>query len=216
MNKMSNIMVAVILALGAIISMAIIANAIDKNNISNRTVTVRGSATTILDTKQYSFETTIYVKSKDLNKAYDELFEKEQNIKNNINKDTVYEEQSIKAKANFRQNTDKVIDYEVFKTLKFVNRDISKLNKVKEELDLLSLKINNIKVHDIKVEYEDITNGIKNDLLSKAMKDAKEKAYIMVKEKSHDVGDYNKVIQGRFFVEDNKLSVIVTVVFEIN
>ncbi|GEM_PF-1846298 len=216
MNKMSNIMVAVILALGAIISMAIIANAIDKNNISNRTVTVRGSATTILDTKQYSFETTIYVKSKDLNKAYDELFEKEQNIKNNISKDTVYEEQSIKAKANFRQNTDKVIDYEVFKTLKFVNRDISKLNKVKEELDLLSLKINNIKVHDIKVEYEDITNGIKNDLLSKAMKDAKEKAYIMVKEKGHDVGDYNKVIQGRFFVEDNKLSVIVTVVFEIN
>lgn len=216
MNKMSNIMVAVILALGAIISMAIIANAIDKNNISNRTVTVRGSATTILDTKQYSFETTIYVKSKDLNKAYDELFEKEQNIKNNISKDTVYEEKSIKAKANFRQNTDKVIDYEVFKTLKFVNRDISKLNKVKEELDLLSLKINNIKVHDIKVEYEDITNGIKNDLLSKAMKDAKEKAYIMVKEKGHDVGDYNKVIQGRFFVEDNKLSVIVTVVFEIN
>ena len=216
MNKMSNIMVAVILALGAIISMAIIANAIDKNNISNRTVTVRGSATTILDTKQYSFETTIYVKSKDLNKAYDELFEKEQNIKNNISKDTVYEEQSIKAKANFKQNTDKVIDYEVFKTLKFVNRDISKLNKVKEELDLLSLKINNIKVHDIKVEYEDITNGIKNDLLSKAMKDAKEKAYIMVKEKGHDVGDYNKVIQGRFFVEDNKLSVIVTVVFEIN
>ncbi len=216
MNKMSNIMVAVILALGAIISMAIIANAIDKNNISNRTVTVRGSATTILDTKQYSFETTIYVKSKDLNKAYDELFEKEQNIKNNISKDTVYEEQSIKAKANFRQNTDKVIDYEVFKTLKFVNRDISKLNKVKEELDLLSLKINNIKVHDIKVEYEDITNGIKNDLLSKAMKDAKEKAYIMVKEKGHDVGDYSKVIQGRFFVEDNKLSVIVTVVFEIN
>lgn len=216
MNKMSNIMVAVILALGAIISMAIIANAIDKNNISNRTVTVRGSATTILDTKQYSFETTIYVKSKDLNKAYDELFEKEQNIKNNISKDTVYEEQSIKAKANFRQNTDKVIDYEVFKTLKFVNRDISKLNKLKEELDLLSLKINNIKVHDIKVEYEDITNGIKNDLLSKAMKDAKEKAYIMVKEKGHDVGDYNKVVQGRFFVEDNKLSVIVTVVFEIN
>ncbi len=216
MNKMSNIMVAVILALGAIISMAIIANAIDKNNISNRTVTVRGSATTILDTKQYSFETTIYVKSKDLNKAYDELFEKEQNIKNNISKDIVYEEQSIKAKANFRQNTDKVIDYEVFKTLKFVNRDISKLNKVKEELDLLSLKINNIKVHDIKVEYEDITNGIKNDLLSKAMKDAKEKAYIMVKEKGHDVGDYSKVIQGRFFVEDNKLSVIVTVVFEIN
>ena len=216
MNKMSNIMVAVILALGAIISMAIIANAIDKNNISNRTVTVRGSATTILDTKQYSFETTIYVKSKDLNKAYDELFEKEQNIKNNISKDIVYEEQSIKAKANFRQNTDKVIDYEVFKTLKFVNRDISKLNKVKEELDLLSLKINNIKVHDIKVEYEDITNGIKNDLLSKAMKDAKEKAYIMVKEKGHDVGDYNKVIQGRFFVEDNKLSVIVTVVCEIN
>ena len=216
MNKMSNIMVAVILALGAIISMAIIANAIDKNNISNRTVTVRGSATTILDTKQYSFETTIYVKSKDLNKAYDELFEKEQNIKNNISKDIVYEEQSIKAKANFRQNTDKVIDYEVFKTLKFVNRDISKLNKVKEELDLLSLNINNIKVHDIKVEYEDITNGIKNDLLSKAMKDAKEKAYIMVKEKGHDVGDYNKVIQGRFFVEDNKLSVIVTVVFEIN
>ena len=216
MNKMSNIMVAVILALGAIISMAIIANAIDKNNISNRTVTVRGSATAILDTKQYSFETTIYVKSKDLNKAYDELFEKEQNIKNNISKDTVYEEQSIKAKANFRQNTDKVIDYEVFKTLKFVNRDISKLNKVKEELDLLSLKINNIKVHDIKVEYEDITNGIKNDLLSKAMKDAKEKAYIMVKEKGHDVGDYSKVIQGRFFVEDNKLSVIVTVVFEIN
>lgn len=216
MNKMSNIMVAVILALGAIISMAIIANAIDKNNISNRTVTVRGSATTILDTKQYSFETTIYVKSKDLNKAYDELFEKEQNIKNNISKDIVYEEQSIKAKANFRQNTDKVIDYEVFKTLKFVNRDISKLNKVKEELDLLSLKINNIKVHDIKVEYEDITNGIKNDLLSKAMKDAKEKVYIMVKEKGHDVGDYNKVIQGRFFVEDNKLSVIVTVVFEIN
>lgn len=216
MNKMSNIMVAVILALGAIISMAIIANAIDKNNISNRTVTVRGSATTILDTKQYSFETTIYVKSKDLNKAYDELFEKEQNIKNNISKDIVYEEQSIKAKANFRQNTDKVIDYEVFKTLKFVNRDISKLNKVKEELDLLSLKINNIKVHDIKVEYEDITNGIKNDLLSKAMKDAKEKAYIMVKEKVHDVGDYSKVIQGRFFVEDNKLSVIVTVVFEIN
>lgn len=216
MNKMSNIMVAVILALGAIISMAIIANAIDKNNISNRTVTVRGSATTILDTKQYSFETTIYVKSKDLNKAYDELFEKEQNIKNNISKDTVYKEQSIKAKANFRQNTDKVIDYEVFKTLKFVNRDISKLNKVKEELDLLSLKINNIKVHDIKVEYEDITNGIKNDLLSKAMKDAKEKAYIMVKEKGHDVGDYSKVIQGRFFVEDNKLSVIVTVVFEIN
>ena len=216
MNKMSNIMVAVILSLGAIISMAIIANAMDKNNISNRTVTVRGSATTILDTKQYSFETTIYVKSKDLNKAYDELFEKEQNIKNNISKDIVYEEQSIKAKANFRQNTDKVIDYEVFKTLKFVNRDISKLNKVKEELDLLSLKINNIKVHDIKVEYEDITNGIKNDLLSKAMKDAKEKAYIMVKEKGHDVGDYNKVIQGRFFVEDNKLSVIVTVVFEIN
>ena len=211
MNKMSNIMVAVILALGAIISMAIIANAIDKNNISNRTVTVRGSATTILDTKQYSFETTIYVKSKDLNKAYDELFEKEQNIKNNISKDILYEEQSIKAKANFRQTTDKVIDYEVFKTLKFVNRDISKLNKVKEELDLLSLKINNIKV-----EYEDITNGIKNDLLSKAMKDAKEKAYIMVKEKGHDVGDYNKVIQGRFFVEDNKLSVIVTVVFEIN
>ena len=36
MNKMSNIMVAVILALGAIISMAIIANAIDKNNISNK------------------------------------------------------------------------------------------------------------------------------------------------------------------------------------
>ena len=115
-----------------------------------------------------------------------------------------------------KQTLDKVIDYEVFKTLKFVNRDISKLNKVKEELDLLSLKINNIKVHDIKVEYEDITNGIKNDLLSKAMKDAKEKAYIMVKEKGHDVGDYNKVIQGRFFVEDNKLSVIVTVVFEIN
>ena len=67
MNKMSNIIVAIVLALGAIISMAIIANAIEKNNISNKTITVRGNAIKEFKIKDYSFDVTIYVNSKDLN-----------------------------------------------------------------------------------------------------------------------------------------------------
>lgn len=216
MNKMSNIIVAIILALGAIISMAIIANAIDKNNISNKTITVRGNAVKEFKVKNYKFDVIIYVNSKDLNKGYDELFEKEQNIKNSIENGITYDESNVKALANFKGNSNNVKDYEIYKTLTFTDIDIKKMNKVKESLDLLALQVKGITVLDITNIYETETDDDKKELLSQAMKDAKNKAYTLVKTNNHDLGDVRKILQGRFFKEKNKLSVIITVVYEIN
>ncbi|WP_068268204.1 SIMPL domain-containing protein [Caviibacter abscessus] len=216
MNKMSNIIVAIVLALGAIISMAIIANAIERNNTSNKTITVRGNAVKEFKIKEYSFDVSIYVNSKDINKAYDELFEKEQNIKNVLENGETYTESNVKAKANFKEGSSSVKDYEIYKTLTFNNVSIEKLNKIKESLDLLALQIKDITVLDIVNTYESETDDDKKELLSQAMKDAKNKAYTLVKANNHDLGDVRKILQGRFFKEKNKLSVIVTVVYEIN
>lgn len=216
MNKMSNIIVAIILALGAIISMAIIANAIEKNNISNKTITVRGNAIKEFKIKDYSFDVTIYVNSKDLNKGYDELFEKEQNVKNSLENGVKYTEDNIKALANFKTSGNGVKDYEIYKTIKFTDVNLEMLKKIKESMDLLSLQVRDIKVSEITNTFENETDNDKKELLSQAMKDAKNKAYTLVKANNHDLGDVNKIVQGRFFKEKNKLSVIVTVVYEIN
>lgn len=216
MNKMSNIIVAIILALGAIISMAIIANAIEKNNISNKTITVRGNAIKEFKIKDYSFDVTIYVNSKDLNKGYDELFEKEQNVKNSLENGVKYTEDNIKALANFKTSGNGVKDYEIYKTIKFTDVNLEVLKKIKESMDLLSLQVKDIKVSEIINTFENETDNDKKELLSQAMKDAKNKAYTLVKANNHDLGDVNKIVQGRFFKEKNKLSVIVTVVYEIN
>lgn len=216
MNKMSNIIVAIVLALGAIISMAIIANAIEKNNISNKTITVRGNAIKEFKIKDYSFDVTIYVNSKDLNKGYDELFEKEQNVKNSLENGVKYTEDNIKALANFKTSGNGVKDYEIYKTIKFTDVNLEMLKKIKESMDLLSLQVRDIKVSEIINTFENETDNDKKELLSQAMKDAKNKAYTLVKANNHDLGDVNKIVQGRFFKEKNKLSVIVTVVYEIN
>ena len=84
MKKMYDIVIAIILAFGAIISVAIFSNTIDKLNKKNQVVIVKGYAQVDRPIEEYNFVMSIKSKAKDVSSVYNALYEKEDRISANI------------------------------------------------------------------------------------------------------------------------------------
>ena len=87
MKKMYDIVIAIILALGAIISVAIFSNAIDRINKKSEVVIVKGTATMERPIDEYSFTMTLDTTSKEIDSVYEAMYDKEDKISNNISCD---------------------------------------------------------------------------------------------------------------------------------
>ena len=80
-------------------------------------------------------------------------------------------------------------------------------------MNKISVQYKDVELNDIQEVYADVDE---NDLINQAIKDAKKKAYILVKENKKSLGSLIKIKQDKIIKNDKIVSVTVTVTYEIN
>lgn len=205
MKKMYDIVIAIILAFGAIISVAIFSNTIDKLNKKNQVVIVKGYAQVDRPVEEYNFVMSIKSKAKDVSSVYNALYEKEDRISANI--DYKYTKEDVNLEALSPQG------YELTCNYIFHSDKLEDIKKIREEVNKISVQYKDVELNDIQEVYADVDE---NDLINQAIKDAKKKAYILVKENKKSLGSLIKIKQDKIIKNDKIVSVTVTVTYEIN
>ena len=205
MKKMYDIVIAIILAFGAIISVAIFSNTIDKLNKKNQVVIVKGYAQVDRPVEEYNFVMSIKSKAKDVSSVYNALYEKEDRISANI--DYKYTKEDVDLEALSPQG------YELTCNYIFHSDKLEDIKKIREEVNKNSVQYKDVELNDIQEVYADVDE---NDLINQAIKDAKKKAYILVKENKKSLGSLIKIKQDKIIKNDKIVSVTVTVTYEIN
>ena len=205
MKKMYDIVIAIILAFGAIISVAIFSNTIDKLNKKNQVVIVKGYAQVDRPVEEYNFVMSIKSKAKDVSSVYNALYEKEDRISANI--DYKYTKEDVDLEALSPQG------YELTCNYIFHSNKLEDIKKIREEVTKISVQYKDVELNDIQEVYADVDE---NDLINQAIKDAKKKAYILVKENKKSLGSLIKIKQDKIIKNDKIVSVTVTVTYEIN
>lgn len=205
MKKMYDIVIAIILAFGAIISVAIFSNTIDKLNKKNQVVIVKGYAQVDRPVEEYNFVMSIKSKAKDVSSVYNALYEKEDRISANI--DYKYKKEDVDLEALSPQG------YELTCNYIFHSDKLEDIKKIREEVNKISVQYKDVELNDIQEVYADVDE---NDLINQAIKDAKKKAYILVKENKKSLGSLIKIKQDKIIKNDKIVSVTVTVTYEIN
>ncbi|WP_288186538.1 SIMPL domain-containing protein [uncultured Sneathia sp.] len=205
MKKMYDIVIAIILAFGAIISVAIFSNTIDKLNKKNQVVIVKGYAQVDRPVEEYNFVMSIKSKAKDVSSVYNALYEKEDRISANI--DYKYTKEDVDLEALSTQG------YELTCNYIFHSDKLEDIKKIREEVNKISVQYKDVELNDIQEVYADVDE---NDLINQAIKDAKKKAYILVKENKKSLGSLIKIKQDKIIKNDKIVSVTVTVTYEIN
>lgn len=213
MKKMYDIVISIILVLGLIISAAIISNSFDKLARKTNVIVIKGHYVKILNPKSYEFSLNFYENSKELEKAYELLYEREDKIKKLI---SIYnfEESNIMVKANFKENTDVVIDYNLNKSLVFKSKSLNEIKKIRTNVERLLVQINNINISDIESEYNE-EKANESELLVLAVEDAKKKAHEILKREGKQLGDLTKLINTSIVRKNEKITVDVTVTYQI-
>ncbi|MBE2989557.1 SIMPL domain-containing protein [Sneathia vaginalis] len=211
MKKMYDIVIAIILALGAIISVAIFSNAIDRINKKSEVVIVKGTATMERPIDEYSFTMTLDTTSKEIDSVYEAMYDKEDKISNNIQ--YKYTKDKVDLTPITKKDDKTVIGYDLTSVYTFTSKNLDDIKKIREDVNKFSAQYPDISLSDIDVKYGEINA---NSLIEKASKDAKNKAYNLAKENSKGLGSIVKIKQERLVINDKNVSVTVTATYEIN
>lgn len=235
MKKVQFIIISVILSFGLIISSALLSNAIDKSNKSEKDISVKGVAEKRIKADRGIVSIVYSVKNNILEEGRTSILEKRDTavelIKSLGLSEEDYRIENLKIKPQFVSSTNKILNYDLSQTINIFMKDVDKLDEIYEKVSELELKFNNLNV--IEPEYF-ITNidKYKNELLVDAIKNAESRAFEILKVNNNKTGDLKKLIQGQFEIQDDieniddikknninqkfkKLRVVVTAIYSI-
>ena len=235
MKKVQFIIISVILSFGLIISSALLSNAIDKSNKSEKDISVKGVAEKRIKADRGIVSIVYSVKNNILEEGRTSILEKRdaavELIKSLGLSEEDYRIENLKIKPQFVSSTNKILNYDLSQTINIFMKDVDKLDEIYEKVSELELKFNNLNV--IEPEYF-ITNidKYKNELLVDAIKNAESRAFEILKVNNNKTGDLKKLIQGQFEIQDDieniddikknninqkfkKLRVVVTAIYSI-
>lgn len=236
MKKVQFIIISVVLSFGLIISAALLSNAIDKSNKSERDISIKGVSERRIKADRGIISIIYSTKISSLEEGRKIIQEKKDAALELIETleipDNDYKIENLKIKPQFVGTTNKILNYDLSQTINLSSKDIDKLDEIHEKLSELKLKFNNLEV--IQPEYF-ITNieRYKNELLVDAIKNAESRAFEILKVNNNRTGDLKKLIQGQFEVLDDteniedvrknsinqkfkKLRVVVTAIYSID
>ncbi len=235
MKKVQFIIISVILSFGLIISSALLSNAIDKSNKSEKDISVKGVAEKRIKADRGIVSIVYSVKNNILEEGRTSILEKRDTavelIKSLGLSEEDYRIENLRIKPQFVSSTNKILNYDLSQTINIFMKDVDKLDEIYEKVSELELKFNNLNV--IEPEYF-ITNidKYKNELLVDAIKNAESRAFEILKVNNNKTGDLKKLIQGQFEIQDDieniddikknninqkfkKLRVVVTAIYSI-
>lgn len=211
MKKMYDIIIAIILALGAIISVAIFSNTIDKINRKNNIITVKTTTSIDKNIKEYYFYLDIKSFASELEKSYDILYDKEDKVLKDIKYKYSKENEEVKSVIN--EKTSDITSYIVETKYIFKSSNYDEIKNIRLDIQKSAIQIKNAEVSEIESIYDNVDE---NKLLSKAMKESKDKAYEIVKSASKNIYDVVKIHQEKINDSEKKASVTLVVTYEIN
>lgn len=211
MKKMYDIVTAVILALGLIISVAIFSNSLDKINKKSHIIIVKGNATIDRPIKEYNFTITVKTVAKEIDAVYNNLYNLEDIISGNIH--YKYKKDDVNLSTILKKDGKTIQGYQVEASYTFNSNKLDEIKKIKEEVNKFTAQYPEMELGDINIVYADINQ---NALINQATKDAKNKAYSIVKENSKTLGSLVRIKQDKISVGESKATVNVTVTYEIN
>lgn len=211
MKKMYDIVTAVILALGLIISVAIFSNSLDKINKKSHIIIVKGNATIDRPIKEYNFTITVKTVAKEIDAVYNNLYNLEDIISGNIH--YKYKKDDVNLSTILKKDGKTIQDYQVEASYTFNSNKLDEIKKIKEEVNKFTAQYPEMELGDINIVYADINQ---NALINQATKDAKNKAYSIVKENSKTLGPLVRIKQDKISIGESKATVNVTVTYEIN
>lgn len=211
MKKMYDIVISIILALGLIISVAIFSNAVDKINKKSHVVIVKGTANISRPIKEYNFYIDIKTSAKEIDGVYNNLYNLEDILSNNI--EYKYTKETMNLDSILKQDLKTIQGYQVHATYLFKSSKLDDIEKMREAVNRFTAQYVEMSLSDINVVYGNINEEA---LINQATKDAKNKAYSIVKENSKSLGDLVKIKQDKISINDEYATAIVTVTYEIN
>lgn len=211
MKKMYDIVISIILALGLIISVAIFSNAIDKINKKSNVVIVKGTANVTRTIKEYSFFIDIQTSAKDIDAAYNNLYNLEDRLSNNI--EYKYTKETMNLESVVKSDGKTIQSYKIHATYVFKANKLEDIEKIRESVNRFTAQYVEMSLSDLNFVYGNINE---ENLINQATKDARNKAYSIVKENSKSLGNLVKIKQDKISINDEKATVNVTVTYEIN
>ena len=209
MKKVQFIIISVVLSFGLIISSALLSNAIDKSNNSEKQISIKGVSEKRIKADRGVVSILYFTKSNNLDEGRDIIQDRRDSVLELINllrlSNSDYKIENVKIKPQFIGTTNRILNYDLSQTINISLKDIDKLDEIYEKLLELELKFNNLNI--IEPEYF-ITNieKYKNELLIDATKNAHSKAIEILKVNNNRTGDLKKLIQGQFEILDDKES----------
>ena len=209
MKKVQFIIILVVLSFGLIISSALLSNAIDKSNNSEKQISIKGVSEKRIKADRGVVSILYFTKSNNLDEGRDIIQDRRDSVLELINllrlSNSDYKIENVKIKPQFIGTTNRILNYDLSQTINISLKDIDKLDEIYEKLLELELKFNNLNI--IEPEYF-ITNieKYKNELLIDATKNAHSKAIEILKVNNNRTGDLKKLIQGQFEILDDKES----------
>lgn len=211
MKKMYDIVISIILALGLIISVAIFSNAIDKINKKSNVVIVKGTANVTRPIKEYSFFIDIQTSAKDIDAAYNNLYNLEDRLSNNI--EYKYTKETMNLESVVKSDGKTIQSYKIHATYVFKANKLEDIEKIRESVNRFTAQYVEMSLSDLNFVYGNINE---ENLINQATKDARNKAYSIVKENSKSLGNLVKIKQDKISINDEKATINVTVTYEIN
>lgn len=211
MKKMYDIVISIILALGLIISVAIFSNAIDKINKKSNVVIVKGTANVTRPIKEYSFFIDIQTSAKDIDAAYNNLYNLEDRLSNNI--EYKYTKETMNLESVVKSDGKTIQSYKIHATYVFKANKLEDIEKIRESVNRFTAQYVEMSLSDLNFVYGNINE---ENLINQATKDARNKAYSIVKENSKSLGNLVKIKQDKISINDEKATVNITVTYEIN
>lgn len=211
MKKMYDIMVAIILALACIISISIFSNTINKINKKENVIVVKSKTTLEKNIKEYSFYIELRASSKSLENSYELIYEKEDNIIKSTSFKYIKEKEIITTE--FKANSDNISQYKILNIYKMSSNKLEDIEKMRLEVQKKALQIKDASITDIEIIFSNVDE---NQLINKAIKEAKDRAYRLAKENSKSLGDVVKIQQEKIIDNEKNASVTIIVTYEIN
>ena len=201
------ILLGIVIALGAMISTFILANAIvSYQKLQNQTITVTGSASQDISSDLAVWRAYYEVRSNDLKSGYAKINTDQKNVKEFLISSGMKEEDIkftpvssypvYKKLANgYDSNT--IDGYRLSQNVEVSSSDVDAVTKISQ--DVVKLVDKNVELTSNTVEYYvSNLNELKVKMLAEATKDAKQRAQSMVKSTGGNIGVMNSAKMGVF------------------
>lgn len=213
MKKIQFIIISTILSFGLVVSSALLSNAIDKSNSYNDEITIKGVSEKRIKADK-SFINIIYVSKNDKiengQKIMSENKKRVMDIIEELKLDgNEYGFSNIVTKANFKGDSNIVLNYDFSQNVKIFLKNIDRTDEVYQKLLSLELEFNNLKVFNPIYVVTNIEK-YKSEMLVDATKNSEMKAFEILKISGNKINNLKKITQGQFEIlnDNNQIDVI--------